>query len=158
MVPTPSTNLDIFSTLHGYVTALRGEAMRYQSGNVTVDDNFARVGSKSYAINKINSVDVRSKKKSGKWGWLLWWLLAIFCGVPALGALIGGQPGEAVAMLLIAALFGYFGWKSYQQRHATYSYELFLMTSSNEVQAFVTDDKDDVLALRSAIEDAMAAV
>lgn len=31
------------------------------------------------------------------------------------------------------------------------------MTSSNEVQAFVTDDKDDVLALRRAIEDAMAA-
>ena len=131
--------------------------MRYQSENVTVDDNFARVGSKSYAINKINSVDVRSKKIPGKWSWIFWWLLAIFCGLPALGALIGGQPGEAFAMLLIAALFGYFGWKSYQKRHATFSYELFLMTSSNEVQAFATDDKDDVLALRRAIEDAMAA-
>lgn len=131
--------------------------MRYQSDDVTVDDNFARVGSKSYAINKINSVDVRSKKIKGKWGWFFWWLLAIFAAFPTLVMLITGQAGEAVAMLVITALFGYFGWKSYQQRHATYSYELFLMTSSSEVQAFVTNDKNNVLALRRAIEDAMAA-
>ena len=69
----------------------------------------------------------------------------------------GYSKGMKQKVLLIAALFVYFGLKYYQKRHATFSYELFLMTSSNEVQAFATDDKDDVLALRRAIEDAMAA-
>ena len=43
----------------------------YQRGHVTVDDNFARFGSKSYAINKITSVDVRMHEKRRS-GWFIW--------------------------------------------------------------------------------------
>ena len=131
--------------------------MRYQSDDVTVDDTFARVGSKSYAINKINSVDVRSKKKPGKWSWAVWWFLAFVIGMPGIIQFAQGDPGNGIGSLLVTGLFGFLGWRSYQKRHPTFSYELFLMTSSNEVQAFTTDSKDEVLKLRGAIEDAMAA-
>ena len=36
--------------------------------NITVDNDFARFGSKSYAINKINSVEVRERKLGGRGG------------------------------------------------------------------------------------------
>lgn len=33
-----------------------------------IDDDFARFGAKSYAINKINSVDVRERQPYGRTG------------------------------------------------------------------------------------------
>jgi len=43
--------------------------MYYERGDISVDDNFARFGTKSYAINKINSVDVRSRAMAAGCGW-----------------------------------------------------------------------------------------
>jgi len=122
--------------------------MHYQNGGIVVDDDFVRFGSKSYAINKINTVDVRARKVRGKG-------LAYGIGAIGLLLLIGGfgEKGSSgmivfgVVMLGLAALL--------YRRPDVYEYSLFLMTSSSEAQAFKTNDVDEVTNLRAAIEAAM---
>jgi hypothetical protein len=119
-------------------------------GDITVDDHFARFGSKSFAINKINSVEVRSTTKAGSNSYAVWWGLALLLGLPALFT------PEARPGLVFAALFALLGWRSWRRRRPVTTYRLFLVTSSAEAQAFETNDEDEVIRLRAAIEDAMA--
>lgn len=111
--------------------------------NVAVDRDFARFGSKSYAINKINSVDVRKRHPYGQGGMLGSGLIAVLC-------LLGGA-----ATSVLAIFFGALAvwlW----QRSKIVEYQLFLTTSSQEAQAFVSRDPDEVIRLRNEIERAMA--
>lgn len=120
---------------------------------VLVDDDFARFGNKSYAINKINSVEVRERQPHGKGG-------AILCGIIAaisLLAFLGGfadPEGPSWGGLVFAALFSAFAWALWQKAKIR-EYHLFLMTSSSEAQAFVTRDEGEVYGLRQQIETAM---
>lgn len=124
------------------------------SNRVSVDADFARFGNKSYAINKINSVEVRSRRPYGQGAMFVWGLLAIICGLSGLGQLADAA-GGAILTLAFAVLFGFLAWKAWQKSHVV-EYQLFLMTSSSEAQAFVSRDGDEVQALRDRIEGAMA--
>ncbi|KQN14274.1 DUF6232 family protein [Sphingomonas sp. Leaf30] len=125
-----------------------------QTINITVDKDFARFGSKSYAINKINTVEVRERQPHGIGG-------AIFCGIIALLLFYGGVSsalndtgdggGTAIVGAIIFAGIAYWSWKRSQIRE----YQLFLMTSSSSTQAYISNDEFEVMNLRDSIESAM---
>lgn len=125
----------------------------FERNGVSVDEHFVRSGGKSYAINKINSVEVREKKIPGKKGWIIAWVLALFLLLNGLGTMSDGN--NAAAPLLIGLVCGAVGYKSFKNRHSSMAYNLYLMTSSSEVEAFATDDVVTVQDLRLAIEKAM---
>lgn len=121
----------------------------YQQGDVTVDDRFVRFGSKSFAVNKLTSVDVRQTSTRGSRSYIVLWLLAIVMLLVALGA-------QTFVPALFAAVFAYFGWQDWQRRHPTTTYQLFLVTAASEAQAWETTNQDAMLELRTAVEEAMA--
>jgi len=121
---------------------------------VSVDDDFARFGNKSYAINKINSVEVRSRRPFGQGTMFVLGLLGVILVASAAGQL-PNNPGGAVLTLMFAAFLGFLAYRSWL-KSKTIEYQLFLMTSSSEAQAFVTRDRNEVQALRDRIESAMA--
>ena len=125
----------------------------YNQDGVSVDEHFVRTGGKSYAINKINSVEVREKVTPGKTGWRVAWFIAVLLVV--MGISMSKDGVSPVVPLIIAAFLALVGYSSFQKRHPKTAYELYLMTSSSEVQAFVTSDGDTVRDLRDAIERAM---
>jgi hypothetical protein len=119
----------------------------YSNGSVSVDANFARFGDKSYAIDKINSVEVRSRPKSGSGGF---WFCMFVAAIAALTFF--DEPG--VWSAVIAAVFGFAAYACWLEMQKSI-YSLYLMTSSSEAQAIATEDRDDVERLRRAIETAM---
>jgi hypothetical protein len=110
--------------------------------SVSVDRDFARFGSKSYAINKINSVEVRERHPYGTAGMLLAGLGALIC------VLSGGQ---WIILGLMLGAVAYWAWR----RSQIIEYQLFLMTSSSEAQAIVSRDGEMIDRLRDRIETAM---
>lgn len=129
----------------------------FNAPDVSVDNTFARFGAKSYAINKINSVEVRERKPHGIVGILFFGFLAICFALSAFGSLIGPKPAEGAGVSIVVALI--LGGLTFicVRRHQIIEYQLFLMTSSSEAQAYQTRDKGEVVKLRSAIETAMVA-
>lgn len=127
--------------------------MNFERNGVAVDDHFVRSGGKSYAINKINSVEVRETKIPGKNGWIIAWFIGLFMLISGLGMQSEGKDATAPLFIgLVSAVIGYF---SFKKRHSRMTYNLYLMTSSSEVEAFATDDVVIVRDLRAAIERAM---
>jgi len=116
--------------------------------SVSVDRDFARFGGKSYAINKINSVEVRSRHPHGQTAMFIFGLVAVICMLSAVG---GGGAGVAVVGIIFAVL-AYFAWRKSQ----IVEYQLFLMTSSSEAQAISSLDGDMIQGLRNRIESAMS--
>lgn len=122
---------------------------------VSVDAHFARFGSKSYAINKINSVDIRVARPHGEGAIWVWGLLSLFCVLTFIGSMSSPQ-GLSVGSLMLAAIFGFLAYRAWLKSKIK-EYQLFLMTSSSEAQAYVTSDLAEVSRLRERIEKAMAA-
>ena len=123
---------------------------------ISVDRDFARFGSKSYAINKINTVDVRERKPFGMGAAIICGIICFFCLMGALGTVSDPNArGGAVVSLLIGAFFGWLTYRSWMKSQIV-EYQLFLMTSSSEAQAFTSRDADEVFGLREQIEAAMA--
>jgi hypothetical protein len=123
------------------------------TGGITVDDDFVRFGSKSYAINKINSVEVRETQPHGKGGAIVCGIIAGFALLGALGS-FAAPDGPSGGMFVFAAIFAGLAWWLWQQAKIR-EYKLFLMTSSSETQAFITRDQDEVISLRDSVEAAM---
>jgi hypothetical protein len=121
----------------------------FAQGHVSVDNDFARFGSKSYAINKINSVEVRSERMGSDLPWIICGAIAAICGFAFLG---DPNPGSLIGGLIFGGL-AYLLFKSAQR----YNHKLYLMTSSSEVQALQSQDKSEIDQLRNAIEAAMVA-
>lgn len=115
--------------------------------SVSVDRDFARFGGKSYAINKINTVEVRKRYPFGSGPMVVAGLITIICFFAALG---GGGAGAILLGFLFAALT-YWGWR----RSQVIEYQLFLMTSSSEAQAISSLDGEMISKLRDRIERAM---
>lgn len=109
---------------------------------IMIDDHFVRFGSKSYALDKINSVEVRSGKPQGITG-------AVILALVAVAVAFAGPVG-----MVIAIVFAVLAWRQWQRRDRR-QHQLFLMTSSGEAQAIESYDGDHVHAFRSAIEAAM---
>ena len=123
--------------------------MLYQNGKVSVDLTFARFGPKSYAINKINSVEVRERQPYGQGLPVIFGIVAFACLMSILTG--SGGLGAGVGVAVFGALT-YWAW----QRHKILEYRLFLMTSSSEAQALTTRSVDEIGQLRDAIETAMS--
>jgi len=119
----------------------------FLDGNISVDGHFARFNDKSYAINKINSVEVKriAAKPNSKNVWIV---LAVLCLLVAIGA-------QSAGWIVGAIFFGAFAYQAYRNPNKD-SFQLYLMTSSSEVQALVTQDADQISRLRAAIEAAMS--
>lgn len=122
-------------------------------GVISVDRDFVRFGQKSYATSKINSIEVREyqphKHDSGL-GFIL------FAGVAFLIGVSTGSSAGTITGGLVAAFLGWMA-KLVRDRRKIVHYQLYLMTSSSETQAFVTDDANEVYELRDRIEAAMMA-
>jgi len=113
---------------------------------VSVDGQFVRAGGKSFAVNKITSVEVRADpapKDSGGFGLIIVAILVAIVG-------IGFPP-----LLLLAALLGFMGWRASRKKPVR-TYRVLLMLASTEAAALVTNDEAQALSLRDDIERAMA--
>lgn len=119
---------------------------------VLVDENFARFGEKSYAIDKINTVEVRTVHPYGD-GWA--WVCAILSALFAYGAynLIQDEKSPAISVILclVFASISHWLWR----RSKIVEFQLFLMTSSASLQAYSSFDRDEISGLRNRIESAM---
>jgi len=122
---------------------------------VTVDNNFARFGDKSYAINKINTVEVQEvcPHKMGFATMLLGLAAAVLVFIAFL-LLMGGSFAGCGVCLLFAFVLGSPCIGAYE-RAQTRHFTLVLMTSSSETQAFTSTNRDEVDSLRVKIEQAM---
>jgi hypothetical protein len=118
---------------------------------VSVDRDFARFGNKSYAINKINSVEVRERRPHGSAGTILLGGMALIFLVLAFQSMDGSGATDVFVALLCAAAT-YWAWR----RSKIVQYQLFLMTSSSEAQAISSRDGEMIGRLRNRIESAMA--
>jgi hypothetical protein len=123
---------------------------------VSVDRDFARFGSKSYAINKINSVDVRARHPHSQTAALGWGLAAAICLIIAFGqSSASADTGDPAAVLCFGALFGFLAFRAWK-RSKVVEYQLFLVTSSGAVQAIKSEDPSVIDGLRNRIERAMS--
>src|SRR3546814_18164972 len=86
--------------------------MLFQQGTISVDERFARFGEKSYAINKITSVAVRSETKKGSRAFLAWWLIALMFAVSAIANL-------SDVSAVFARIFVGVGWTSWKKHTPT---------------------------------------
>ena len=116
--------------------------------NVSVDRYFAHFGGKTFAINKINSVEVRTRQPHGGGPMLAWGCIAIL----ALATTGGGLGASGYVIAAVAGFFAYRAWARMQ----VVEYQLFLMTSSSEAQAIASNDRKLISDLRDRIESAMA--
>lgn len=122
--------------------------------SVTVDDDFARFGAKSYAINKINSVDVRERAPHGRGSAIVCGGIAVISVLVWFGDLMDAGKTATITPIIIAVFFGALAFREWQKSKIR-EYQLFLMTSSSETQAFITRDIDEVIGLRDQVESAM---
>jgi hypothetical protein len=129
-------------------------AISFDNGSVSVDNDFARFGAKSYAINKINTVEVRERQPHGIGSAIICAIIAILCLMAAIGKITDGKSDEVLSTFLFAAIFGgiaYWCWV----RSKILEYQLYLMTTSSEAQAYTSRDAETVSELRTQIERAM---
>lgn len=127
--------------------------MIYRQGEISVDAHFARFGSKSYAIDKITSVDVREQRKTGC-AWIFFIVLAVFAGFAAIAAIASpedrGPSSEIGFFFAVAAIAGFLFYTRPKP-----VFHLMLATSSGEVQATTALKRETIDDLRVAIETAM---
>lgn len=127
--------------------------MRYQNGDIAIDDDFARFGSKSYAIDKINSVEVRVKARRGGCGGFVVLFFGIVFLIASLGMLATTPPGGTVG-LVFTGLILWWGWRAIQASKLT-DHTLVLTTNSGEAQATQGTDGEEIDKMRVAVEAAM---
>lgn len=127
--------------------------MGYKKGDISIDADFARFGGKSYAINKINSVEVREQRTDTNNSQIVLGIVGALIAFSGLGMLPSNL--GAAAMFVIIGV-GMVGLAIYFHRQpAQYLYTLFITTSSAEAQAMQTRDRKDAFELRDAIEAAV---
>src|SRR4051812_18428207 len=121
---------------------------------VSVDRDFARFGSKAYAINKINTVDVTAKRPYSQNAFFGWGLLAVISLLVFAGGEKSGVNNGLGGGLFLFAGFGFLSYRAWV-RSKIVEYYLMLVTSSHSVQAIKSSDSDFIQDLRDRIERAM---
>jgi Family of unknown function (DUF6232) len=122
---------------------------------VSVDRDFARFGSKSFAINKINTVDVKARHPHSQNSFFGWGLLSVICLLILVGGGQGAGSGGPAAALFISVVCGALAFRAWK-RSKVVEYQLFLVTSSQAVQAIKSEDPEMIHGLRDRIERAIA--
>lgn len=125
----------------------------YQRAHVTVDDHFARFGSKSYAINKITSVDVKVNERRSS-GWTVLGILGAFLLLVGIGMIEGGNSAGWGVLIIGAGMVA--GASILYPKRISRTYVLMLATAAGEVQATMSADGDAIAELREAIETRIA--
>ena len=125
---------------------------------VSVDRDFARFGSKAYAINKINTVDVTAKRPHSQNAFFGWGLLAaisllIFAG--GAGEKDPNASGGIALAVFLCALFAFLAYRAWK-RSKIVEYYLVLVTSSHSVQAIKSLDSAFIQDIRDRVERAIA--
>lgn len=130
-------------------------SMNDDETSFSIDKNFARFGSKSYAIDKINTVDIRTEKPGSLFGSILLLILGMTLLLLSFGGFSAGDKGAALIMMGFSALVL---WGSYSIAPTSSSgmHTLYLTTSSSESQAMNSKDRAVLEQLRARIEAAMA--
>ena len=118
---------------------------------VSIDRDFARFGSKAYAINKINTVDVTYRHPYPRQAAFGWGLLALI----SLLVFGGSASGVGFFALALCAFLGFLAYRAWQ-RSKIVEYNLMLVTSSHSVQAIKSRDSAFIQDVRDRIERAMA--
>lgn len=122
--------------------------MEFNNGHVTVDRNFVRVGSKSYAVDKIGSIDIRTRREPASQLPYAFWLAAAVC------VAIGVNSRRLDVGLLALVLAGV-GFVLKERSRPKVSHSLVLLTTAGETQAFESSDMEEICDVRDAIEAAM---
>lgn len=128
--------------------------MKAKETLVTVDRDFVRSGSKSYAVNKINTVEVRQRRPYGAYNWIVWAVIASVFLYYTYDTAHKIDLGLAWPLFL-AALVYWFAFRSWK-RAKIVEYDLYLVTSSGAVQATKSRDSQAIFALRERIEKAIS--
>jgi hypothetical protein len=123
--------------------------------SVRVDRDFARFGSKAYAINKINTVDVTAKRPHSQNAFFGWGLLAVISALIFIGGDKSGVNNGWAVGLLLCLLFGFLAYRAWK-RSKIVEFHLMLVTSSHSVQAIKSEDADFIQDVRDRLERAMA--
>jgi hypothetical protein len=125
----------------------------YEQGDITVDQHFARFGDKAYAINKINSVEVRTHQPPESTAWLWLGFIGACFGIAVLDNIGDGE--SPVANLFIAGIAFLLTYFFYKDRKRPAHHSLFLVMSNSEAQAFRSTELAEVRSLRAAVEEAI---
>lgn len=126
----------------------------FDDGNVRISRHLAAFGSQSYVIDKINSVEVREEKKKSSRAWVWFTVIAIIIGFAVvIDAILSERTSLGLWIFFLGAVF--IAVVLYDLRPKPV-YHLVLETSSGEVQATSTGDRDAIVELRQAIETAKA--
>lgn len=120
---------------------------------VTIDGDFARFGSRSFAINKINTVDVEKRHPHRRDAAIVWAFFAALALVWLAG--VGLKDANGGLALLAAAFCAWMAWRAWQ-RSKIVEYQLMLATSSGAVQAIKSRDAGFIFDTRRQIEAAIA--
>jgi len=127
----------------------------YQRANVIVDDHFARFGSKSYAINKITSVDVKEDIRERS-GWIAFAILSGIFAIAAFGSVMAGE-GPTAGYVVIAAILAIPAYLKFRNRRSE-NYTLMLATAAGEVQATQSPNREAIIELRDVLERRIAGI
>jgi hypothetical protein len=131
-----------------------GERVMTDEIAVTVDKDFARFGSKAYAINKINSVDVTYHHPHNRHAPLLWGMAALVLVLTGIGG--GSDDGGIMPGVILIGIFcGFMAWRAWH-RSKIREYRLMLATSSGSVQAVTSRNEDFIFEIRQRLERAIA--
>lgn len=122
--------------------------MVFNNGHVTVDRNFLRVGSKSYAVDKIGSIDIRTRRERGSQLPYAFWLAAAVCVAIAVHS-------REIEVGLLAVVLAGIGFLLRERARPRVSHSLVLLTTAGETQAFESSNMEEICDVRDAIEAAM---
>lgn len=112
----------------------------------SIDRNFVRVSVKSYAINKINLVAVRTATQKGSLAYISFWIIA---GLFTLGMIAGIMSGKvAFGVFALTSICAFLGELSYAPRTDTNANSLLLVTTSGSVTAVTTTVRDEIVSIR----------
>jgi hypothetical protein len=122
---------------------------------VTIDRDFVRFDGKSVAVSKINTVEVKARYPYGRHGVMGWSLLATLALFTTFATAENHNRSAAAVALAFVVLFAWLALRAWNRSNII-EYNLFLVTSSQSVQAIKSSDQNVIENLRAQVERAMA--
>jgi hypothetical protein len=135
---------------------VKEETTIYEQGNIKVTNARAMFGDKTYSISNISAVELETTPPNNTIGGLLI-VIGVFMVIFAITTFIPSQnalrPDPNITMFILGILLavgGYFGTRS-----AKSSYTVKFSSSSGEVKAMTSNDKESIKGIVDAINTAI---